>query len=311
MIMRDGDEYRDIYPAWNWRQIPGTTVVQEDGEFDPDALRNYGERAFAGGASDGSVGCAAMDFSRDGLTGKKAWFFFDEGLVALGAGITADADAPVSTTLNQCLWRSPALLSGTETPLAAGTYPLASGMAFRQDGVTYRILDGAGTLRLGEQSGAWSDCGVGSPERLSLNVMNAGLEHGVKPNAAHYAYAVLPGNTAREVGADDPTRFVILRNDETLQAVWHADNRRGHAVFYAPGAITFPDGQQLGVDLPCIVLYHPHVDGSITLTLAQPEQRDGMITLTLSGHISTMLSLSLPPGEYAGSSLTVVWMNGF
>lgn len=306
-IMCDGDEYRDLYPVWNWQQIPGTTVVQQPGDFDPDSLRNCGERAFAGGASDGNVGCAAMDFSRADLTARKAWFLFDEGMVALGAGITASGDALVRTTLNQCHWRGPALLAGTETPLPAGTYRLATGAAFWQDGVTYRVLDGTGTLRLGPQSGAWNECGVGSAHPLTLNVMNAGLEHGVKPAGATYAYAVLPGIEADAAFADDPVRFVILRNDPTVQAVWHADDQRGHAVFYTPGTLTFPDGQQIGVDLPCILLYHPRADGGATLTLAQPEQRDGVITLILTGHIAATLSISLPPREYAGSSLTVVW----
>ena len=81
-------------------------------------------------------------------------------------------------------------------------------------------------------------------------------------------------------------------------------------VFYAPGTITFPDGQQIGVDLPCILLYHPRDDGSTALTLAQPEQRDGLLTLSLAGRVTTTLSLALPSGEYAGTSQTLVWHAG-
>ncbi len=285
---------------------PGATVAQDDAKFDPEALHGYGEPTFAGGASDGSIGCAAMDFAHGGLTAKKAWFFFDEGMVALGAGITAHMDAPVRTTINQCRRRGPAFLAGATDPLPEETYPLAAGAAFRQDGVTYRILDGTGQLRLGAQSGAWSDCGVGSPERLSLNMMNAGLEHGVRPCNASYAYAVLPGGEGPADFGDDPAKLVIVRNDAEVQAVWHTVDRRGHAVCYAPGKITFPDGQQLGVDLPCILLYHPREDGSITLTLAQPEQHDGLLTLTLVGRHTLTLSVSLPAREYAGSSMSLV-----
>lgn len=309
-IMRDGDEYRDIYPVWNWRQIPGTTVLQERGDFDPEALRGLGEHAFAGGASDGQVGCAALDFSRGTLAAKKSWFFFDEGMVALGAGITASGEAPVRTTLNQCHWRGPAYLFGVAQPLAAGEYQLTPGAAYWQDGVTYRILDGTGTLRLGTQRGAWSDCGVGSSDPLTLAVMNAGLEHGVNPAGATYAYAVLPDVAESAAFTDDPARFMILRNDATLQAVWHTVEKRGHAVFYAPGTVSFPDGQQIGVDLPCILLYHPLDDDRIAITLAQPEQREGMVTLTLTGPVSSRLSVPLPSREYAGSSMTVIWHVG-
>ncbi len=302
VIMRDGDEYRDIYPVWNWRQLPGVTAVQQP-VFDPDALRAAGERPFAGGASDGGVGCAAVDFARAGLSAKKSWFLFDDGMVALGADITGDADHPVRTTLNQCRWRTPAYLDGVDGPLAAGTYPLAPGSAFRQDGVTYRILDGQGALTLGPQSGAWSDCGVGPAERQTLSVLNAGLDHGARPRGAAYAYAVLPG--APEGFADDPARFVIVRNDAARQAVWHAGDRRGHAVFYEPGAVTFPDGQRIAVDRPCILLYHP--GPSTVFTVAQPEGGDGLVTLRLAGPITATLGVSLPTGDYAGASHTLCW----
>ncbi len=309
-IFCDGDEYRDLYPVWNWRQIPGTTVVQQSGAFDPDALRGFGERAFAGGASDGEVGCTAMDFSRGELRARKAWFLFDEEMVALGAGITSTANALVRTTLNQCHWRGPALLLGQDGPLAAGEYPLKAGSAFWQDRVTYRILDGSGTLRLGPQSGAWSDCGVESAERLTLPVLNAGLEHGVRPNGATYAYAVVPGTAAGAVRADDAERFVVLRNTAALQAVWHVGEGRGHAVFYEAGTVIFTDGQMVSVDRPCILLYHPRRDGSVVFTLAQPEQKDGVVMLTLDGRVRGVIGVSLPPGIYAGASQTLVLGGG-
>ena len=306
-LLCDGDEYRDIYPVWNWQQIPGTTVAQVSGAFDPDTLRGLGERAFAGGASDGSVGCAAMDFSRADLKARKAWFFFDEGLVALGAGISAALDAPVCTTLNQCHWRGPVYLDGIDGPLPAGDYPLAPGTAFWHDGATYRVIEGAGTLRLGPQSGAWSDCGVGSTAPLTLDVLNAGLDHGVRPCGASYAYVILPGLTNNAAFADDPARIVIVSNTPALQAVWHAVERRGHAVFYEPGTVAFPDGQQLEIDRSCIMLYHPKPDGAVELTIAQPEQREGLITIRLTGRRQAAVGISLPAGEYAGSSQTVRW----
>jgi hypothetical protein len=37
------------------------------------------------------------------LLAHKAWFFFDTGLLALGANISLALDAPVTTTINQCL----------------------------------------------------------------------------------------------------------------------------------------------------------------------------------------------------------------
>lgn len=306
-ILCDGDEYRDLYPVWNWRQIPGTTVVQSPGAFDPETLRLTGERAFAGGASDGSVGCAAVDLARAGLQAKKAWFLFNDGLVALGAEIGCPAPDPVRTTLNQCRRRGPVYLAGRQDPLPDGAHALTAGSAFWHDKVAYHVLDGAGTLRLGPQSGAWSDCGVGSPDPVTLPVLNAGLEHGAQPRGASYAYRVRPGVEAAAAFGDSAQPVVILRNEGALQAVWHTGERRGHAVFYQPGALAFPDGLQLAVDRPCILLYHPQADGRMVFTLAQPEQLDGLITLSLAGRAKAVIGVSLPVREYAGSSVTLTW----
>jgi chondroitin AC lyase len=306
MIMRDGDEYRDLFPVWDWRQIPGTTVVQAPGELPPELLRRKGERPFAGGASDGQVGCAAVDYAFSGLTARKAYFLFDHELVALGAGITAPGPHPVRTTLDQCHWRGPAWLGATG-PLAAGTYPLAPGATLWHDGVAYEVLDGAGTCRLGDQRGAWSDCGVGSPTPLALPVLNLGLDHGPAPAGATYAYTVRPG-LAREAAAD-PGRVVVIANTPALQAVWHARDLLGQAVCYAPGEVAFPDGQRLSVDRPCILLYRPMPDGRVIFTVAQPEQQDGLLTLRLRGRRQGLLGGSLPTGPHAGASLTLVWQS--
>jgi chondroitin AC lyase len=307
MILRDGDEYRDLFPVWNWRQIPGTTAVQTPAALDPQGLRIKGERPFAGGASDGTVGCTAADFSRAGLTARKAWFLFDREWVALGAGISCQDPAPVRTTINQCHWRGPAILAGSTTPLAAGLHRLAAGATLWHDGVAYKVLDGDASLRLGLQTGAWSDCGVGSSTPLALPVLNLGLDHGTGPSNATYAYAVRPGVESAETSAGETDPLVIVRNEPALQAVWQAQERRGQAVFYEPGDVTFPDGQGIAVDRPCVFLYQPAGDGRLVFTLAQPEQREGLITLRLHGTRCGTLGASLPVGPYAGSSLTLVW----
>jgi len=201
-------------------------------------------------------------------------------------------------------------LLGHDGPLAADEYSLKAGSAFWQDGVTYWILDGTGTLRLGPQSGAWSDCGVESSERLTLPVMNAGLDHGVRPQGATYAYAVQPDVRESTAFADRPQRFVIVSNTPAAQAVWHAGDGRGHAVFYEAGSILFADGQLIGVDRPCILLYHPCRDGSTIFTVAQPEQEEGIVTLSLDGRTRGTLGVSLPPGVYAGASQTLVLGRG-
>ena len=95
-IYRTGGEYRNIFPVWNWARPPGITVEQDRPAGRVNNKRR-GTRAFAGGVSDGRCGVSAMDFERDGLTAKKAWFFFDGAVVCLGCGISSDSGLRVIT----------------------------------------------------------------------------------------------------------------------------------------------------------------------------------------------------------------------
>ena len=91
-IVTQGNEYANIFPAWNWRRIPGTTAPQLD--TIPMAASDWqtrGTSTFAGGVSDSIYGVSAyayMDNYAGVNTGaKKAWFFFDNEVVCLGSGI--------------------------------------------------------------------------------------------------------------------------------------------------------------------------------------------------------------------------------
>ncbi|MDZ7722351.1 MAG: polysaccharide lyase family 8 super-sandwich domain-containing protein [candidate division KSB1 bacterium] len=95
-----GNEYKNIFPLWDWRRIPGTTVIQFDSL--QGNVRRSGRSDFVGGVSDGTYGLAAFDFKYDSLAARKSWFFFDRQYVCLGAGISSNTNEPVYTTVDQC-----------------------------------------------------------------------------------------------------------------------------------------------------------------------------------------------------------------
>jgi chondroitin AC lyase len=305
LLFRKGDEYRDIFPVWNWRQTPGTTVEQQPGAMNPGGLRGFGLRSFSGGVSDGRVGCAAMDFARGSLRAHKAWFSFENSLVAAGCGITSDSDAPVRTTINQCHWRGAVEMRDGEKGfrlLEEGVHELIPGAIVRHDGFIYRILTGQGTLRLGPASGSWADCGVESSEPVTLPVFNAGLDHGVRPIGAEYAYLI---HAEPELhGADQ--RLVLVSNSERLQAVWDGRDRIGQAVFYEAGTVTFPEGHQLAVDRGCLAMVQFEPSGKTVITLAEAERRSGMCTVTWVDGVVQTVGVSLPSGDQTGNSIRLV-----
>jgi chondroitin AC lyase len=125
LLYLTGDEYKDIFPVWDWTKLPGITAIQgtlEIGGKNPIHAR--GATAFAGGVSDGEYGMAAMDLARGNLTAKKAWFFFDDGYLCLGADIhlAGDVKHSVATDVNQTLLGGNVLTSQSQHQLAWGMH---------------------------------------------------------------------------------------------------------------------------------------------------------------------------------------------
>ena len=107
-IVIEGSEYARIFPVWNWNRIPGVTAPQLD--TIPRTVIDWqtrGTSVFAGGVSDSLYGVSVysyLDTYADiNTAAKKSWFFFDDEIICLGAGINSTAGVPVCTTINQCL----------------------------------------------------------------------------------------------------------------------------------------------------------------------------------------------------------------
>ena len=107
-IVREGDEYQEIFPVWDWRRIPGVTAPQlKEIPMAKSDWQTKGTSEFAGGVSDSLYGATAYAYE-DNYAGvltraHKAWFFYENEVVCLGAGIASGAEAEVVTTVNQCL----------------------------------------------------------------------------------------------------------------------------------------------------------------------------------------------------------------
>ena len=141
-----GDEYYDIFPAWDWQKVPGV-LATADAMDRPCAYERLGGRAFVGGVhvnrDAGTLGASsvggvvAMDFRRSGakagnpggsavLTARRAWFLLDVGFVSLTANISYNgATAAVTTALEQNNLDG-AVESGTWSPDVTGSGPSAA-----------------------------------------------------------------------------------------------------------------------------------------------------------------------------------------
>src|SRR5258708_32290014 len=71
---------------------------------------------FAGGVSDGVYGAAGLDYNRDGVTGRKSWFFLDHEIVCLGAGLTSRDPSGLTTGTEQCLLKGDVIAGSAGKP---------------------------------------------------------------------------------------------------------------------------------------------------------------------------------------------------
>ena len=317
LVMRTGREYRDIYPVWNWQQIPGTTVEQT-----PDLAgspRRQGQQGFAGGVSDGTYGLAAFDMCRDVLHARKSWFFFDRQFVCLGAGITCPTQYPIVTTLNQCRLEGTVHVSdgASAQQLGQGDHTLDTPAWIWHDRIAYCPLQPT-RLRLhsGSQQGSWWDINHQyAKDTVSLDVFRLGIDHGATPQDATYAYVVAPDVDLQAVGDVLAEDIEVVRNEPQLQAVWHGGLKIAAAAFYTAGELTVHDRLTVAVDMPCLLLAR-ELAGELAISLSNPENQAATVRVQLSAAggggaseprtagAQCHIAVDLPVAMQAGASVT-------
>jgi chondroitin AC lyase len=289
-IAVDGDEYAAIYPVWDWTRLPGTTAPRV--ERIPMAASDWqtpGTSTFAGGVSDSLRGASVYAYTDryDSVdtSAKKAWFFFDDEVVCLGADINSLSPYPVGTTINQCL--SPtggnvviAPDNKPDIPAGGGTAILASPEWVLHGKVAYLFPQG-GTVSVSreKQRGSWYDINhTYSPERVEKQVFTIGLEHGSRPSDATYAYIVLPAVST----PDEVRRYLrrsdirILSNTACAQIVEHRRLGLTQMICYEPGTYVAA-GREVTVDKPCALMLLTNDKNDLTLHVADPGQTRSLI----------------------------------
>lgn len=295
-----GREYDDIFPAWNWHLIPGTTSTLDNSSLTwpatPDLKKNT---EFAGAVTDGAFACAAMDFHRDSLAAKKAWFFYNDTLLCLGTAITSNSPDPVVTTINQCLFKPPvrAQIQGTASTLTEINLQLANPDWLENDGLRYTPLNAPTLLVKGSsQTGNWKkvfNTPATPKDDVKQNVLTLTVPHGARPQDAQYAYAVTPAGSAPDID--------IVANLATVQiaAFGTGNSKCTAAVFYGPAMISARE-LVLTTDGPCLLLITP-----TRVTVCDPTQKRKTLRLGINDKSAIV---NLPQGGDAGKSVEVPGM---
>ncbi|MCK7557753.1 polysaccharide lyase beta-sandwich domain-containing protein [Chitinophaga sedimenti] len=279
-ISSNGGEYLNISPVWDWSMIPGVTApylkelpIRKAWGF------NFGTTTFSGGVSDSLYGAAALDFNDYNTRIRKAWFFFDDEVVCLGAGLSSTAGENIYTTVNQCLQQGKVRTSGGKQL-----------QWLTHDGISYYFPAADARYSTEKQTGDWYSINKnGTKETQEKEVFKLWIDHGKQPADKGYVYYVIPGKNMDQY---DTKAVRVLQNSADIQAVLHTKLNILQVVFYKAG--TFKNGDiSITVDRGCVLMVRDNV-----LSIADPAQSELPVQVVLQ---QQRINCVLPKGPYAGA----------
>lgn len=247
----------EYWPTVDSRRLPGTTVLSQTDNNQPNNVPKTSTKNWVGGASLlGTYGVSGYDleYRLKSLGAKKSYFMFDDEIVALGAGITSMDGIPVETivenrklsgagtntfTVNGATeltsfvystaaeineagngdWSIPSPPS-PETIAGAQWAHLAGSVPGSDIGYYFPEATDLKAVR-NTREGSWNKIRGGSPNTVFVrHYLTMWLDHGANPTNADYQYAILPNKSSSQVSsyASNPN-FEVLENTTSIQAV--------------------------------------------------------------------------------------------
>ncbi len=316
-----GDEYSDIAPVYDFRKIPGATIMQAESMPPETEIQKSGVMDFVGGVTDGLYGAAAFDFisPHDPLRARKSWFFFDDCYVCLGSHIESEGSREVFTTLNQCYLRGDVMVGKPEEESDKIDWVL-------HDGVGYAFLESPSKVGLlnDKVTGNWQRLTRRTKvtmEQVAEDIFALWINHGSMVKGGHYAYAVIPNTDVDGINAfSEHPPVDVLSNTKDIQAVYHPGPGIGYVVFYRGGSVTM-DKLTLTSDTPLMVLVKVKDGKMDKISVSDPSRKLLKAHFSISGTFKgsndktrtrydrasdmTVVEVELPQGEYAGESITI------
>ncbi|KAJ7149871.1 polysaccharide lyase family 8 protein [Mycena crocata] len=242
-----GNEYQDIFSAWDWNLIPGITVDYGATPLSCDAARKTGIQPYVGGVSDGVVGIAAMRYDNPttrAMTWRKTFFFLEDDIVfVMIALITSSTTAPVFSVLDQRLHVGTVYVDGAAA--TTGNYTRVNSLWHGGTGYTFNSSNPATSLslQLGPRTGSWQAIGSSSAAPNTVDIFSAWLSH--SDISAPVTYAMYPGTTQTKFAQkakDESTNLHVVRNDGSISALLDSAHNTAFVTFWtaAESTITIP-----------------------------------------------------------------------
>ncbi|KAG9035128.1 hypothetical protein FRB95_011995 [Tulasnella sp. JGI-2019a] len=315
-----GSEYEDIANAWDWNIIPGITTDYGATPLNCTTVQQGGNRTFVGGASDGEIGVAAMDYLNP-LTGafayRKAWFFLEDDVQhVMVSGVTSNDTAPVYSVLDQKRANGPVYVDGSKISSHAGQNKTgAASLWHSRIGYTFDNTPTDGgkhqlNVTVVNRTGNWSAIGISAQPPATVDLFSALLRHPSANLSTPLAYSIYPATDSYSAFETKAKKrgVTTVRNDAKVAAVLDSQKGVVMAVLWAVGggSVDFPT-VSVKSDHGAIIIFNYHTGN---LTLADPTQTLTNVTVTLSQPVRGntnhhKVTVPLGQGETAGKSVTV------
>lgn len=249
-IVRDGNEYFNLMPLWDWSFLPGVTAFKE--------ADHVVRKPFVGSVSDGKSGLTAMDYEMSGketqmVKSKKIWACHDGMVVCLIAGLEKTATTgEVATSLDQCRWKGDVTVNNPENILGTGNHRMEKTAWIHHAGIAYIFINPSSVeLKLDTVTGAWSSINKSQPASpVTEKIFYPRMIH---TGDAGSGYVITACNKASQVAKfEQHPKWVVLRNDTVCQAVRFSDDTT-MAAFFAAGTVSVGK-KRITVDKPCLLL---------------------------------------------------------
>ncbi|AVH93839.1 lyase [Streptomyces sp. WAC00288] len=231
----NGQYSDDFWPTVDPYRLPGTTASRKplaDGAGGTWGAARPDVR-WVGGTTDGTY--AAVGQYLKGLSStllaKKSWFFLDDAIVCLGAGIHGrDGTGVESIVENRNLGEHGVhalTVDGTAQPTALGWNATLTGArwAHLAGHAGYVFPGGApSSLKALRQArtGRWSEINQGAvTDPVTRRYLTLWFDHGTDPTRATYAYVLMPGASRERTAARAADRgwLTVLANTDDQQGV--------------------------------------------------------------------------------------------
>lgn len=326
---KTGDEYTDVYGAWDWYLIPGSTVDYGVTPLACNRVQFKGKENFVGGVALGHAGVAVMNYtnpSTESLRWLKSYFFFPNAYIVqfIGDVISEPITSPVYTTLDQRQLSGPVYINGlmvTETRVNT--------MASRlwHDGIGYEFIRPVNlTVDTSERQADWPAIGI-SLGNETHSIFAAYFTHNRDSGSEDRFDYIAHIDVDAETFNDDLTQCIFdrinyERNRSTMEAAVRgaafgdpsdlSSDRYVSLVFLTAGEFLTQQDDITAVttDSPSVLLFQRIANSGFGWKLAVADPSQMLLTVKISVTLSNEtdpveFEIDLPSGDWAGSAAHV------